>query len=81
MHSGTDKSVVAVNLISFSNNLQIVSTIFQNYPVSSTTTQYYVTFGVALAAQKWYEIQMFPNVIPGALTPAVTLPFYGLIQI
>ena len=81
MHSGTDKSVVAVNLISFSNNLQIVSTIFQNYPVSSTTTQYYVTFGVALAAQKWYEIQMFPNVIPGALTPPVTLPFYGLIQI
>lgn len=81
IHSGTDKSVVKVKLISFSNNLEIVSTACKNYPTGSTTTLYYVTFGVALTASKWYEIQLFPDVIPGSLTPAISLPFYGLIQI
>lgn len=81
IHSGTDKRVVKVKLISFSNNLQIVSTTCQDYPSGSTTTQYYVTFGVALTAGKWYQVQLFPDVIPGSLTPAVSLPYYGLIQI
>lgn len=81
LHSGTDKSVVKAKLISFSNNLEIVSTYCSNYPVGSTTTLYYVTFGVSLTAQKWYEIQLFPDVIPGSLSPAVSLPFNGLIQI
>lgn len=48
LHSGTDKTVVKVKLISFSNNLEIVSTACKDYPASSTTTLYYVTFGVPL---------------------------------
>lgn len=43
-----------IKLISFSNNLEIVSTYCTNFPVSSTNTLYYVTFGVALTANKWY---------------------------
>ncbi len=54
IHSSNDKSVVKVNLISFSNNLQVASTYCQNFPAGSTDTLYYVTFGVSLTAQKWY---------------------------
>lgn len=54
IHASNDKSVVKVNLISFSNNLQVASTACQNYPTGSTDTLYYVTFGVSLTAQKWY---------------------------
>jgi hypothetical protein len=54
IHSGTDKSVVMIKLISFSNNLEIVSTYCEKFPETSTDTLYYVTFGVALTANKWY---------------------------
>ncbi len=54
IHSGTDKSVVMIKLISFSNNLEIVSTYCQNFPIASSDTLYYVTFGVTLTANKWY---------------------------
>lgn len=76
IHSGTDKTAVVVKLISFSNSLEIVETNFLDYPASSTDSEYYVTFGVALSPNKWYEIQMYPNA-----DPVVSLPFHGLIQV
>ena len=60
IHTGTDKTLVKANLISYSNNLQIVSTNFIAQVVDSNPI-YYVTFGHALTANKWYEIQITPN--------------------
>ena len=75
IHSGTDKSALAVKLISFSNNLEIVETVFDD-STNAADSEYYVTFGVSMTKMKWYEIQIFPNQVP-----AVSYPYHGLIQL
>lgn len=75
IHTASLKSALTVKLISFSNNLEIVDL---NFPTAmdNTDKNYYISFGVSLTANKWYEIQIFPN-----LVPAETFPYFGLIQI
>ena len=75
IHAGTSKSALSVKLISFSNNLEIVEQPFDS-STDDTNPDYYVTFGVDLTAKKWYEIQIFPNMVP-----AETFPYHGLVQV
>lgn len=61
LHSSTDKTKVLVTLISSENNYQITQVACSASPVG-TTGDYYVSFGSALTAGKWYQIQVYPNV-------------------
>jgi len=51
----TFKTEVVVNLISFSNNLQVATAICVNENVVGTTV-YHVTFGYAMQPNTWYQI-------------------------
>lgn len=60
------KTEIVANLISFSNNLQVATTTCVTDV--SVSTILHVTFGYALQANTWYEVQIFPtvNVAAGA---------------
>ena len=53
IHVGSLKSALTAKLISFSNNLEIVE---QNFDIDAdnTDTNYFISFGVAMTAKKWY---------------------------
>ena len=55
-----------MNLISFSNNLQVATT--QGAVDSASATILHVTFGYAMQANTWYEVQIYPTRNP-ASTP------------
>jgi len=71
IHTGT-KDGVKFKLISFSNNNEVASGNCQNYGLLN---RYYLTSGVSLNSNQWYELQLFPNLDP------TTLPFYGTVQL
>lgn len=75
IHSGNIKQALSAKLISFSNNLEVVHKSLDS-TMNGADTNYYVSFGVALTPKKWYEIQIFPNMVP-----AVSFPYHGLIQV
>lgn len=60
LHMGTDKTKVLVTLISNENNYQITS-VACAAAVADTNPIYFVSFGTALTAGKWYQIQVFPS--------------------
>ena len=67
------KTEVVVNLISFSNNLQVATATCVS--VNNGDTVYHVTFGYTIVANTWYELQIYPSVVPG------TMPARNLIQV
>lgn len=71
IHTGT-KDAVKFKLKSFSNNNQVASGNCENYGLLN---RYYLTSGVSLPSNQWYELQLFPNLDP------TTLPFYGTVQL
>jgi hypothetical protein len=60
LHTGTDKTQILVTLISNENNYQITQVSCTASPVDSNG-EYFMTFGSALTAGKWYQIQVYPN--------------------
>lgn len=61
-----------VNLISFSNNLQVATATCVN---EATALTYYVTLGYTMAANTWYELQIYPTKAP------TTMPISYLVQV
>jgi hypothetical protein len=59
----TSKAEITVNLISFSNNLQVATATCTDESVVGTTV-YHVTFGYAMQPNTWYQIQVYPNKNP-----------------
>ena len=60
LHTTTDKTKVLVTLISNENNYQITQVPCAASP-ADTNGEYFVSFGSALTAGKWYQIQVYPN--------------------
>lgn len=69
----TLETEVIVNLISFSNNLQVASAVCTIENAGNYI--YYVTFGYAMQPNTWYEVQIFPTIDP------TTTPSSNLIQV
>jgi hypothetical protein len=59
-------------LISFSNNLQVATATCVN---EATALTYYVSVGYTMAANTWYELQIYPTKAP------TTMPISHLIQV
>lgn len=69
----TAKTEIIVNLISFSNNLQVATAACVADATGSST--YQVSLGYAMQPNTWYELQVYPTKNP------VTTPANSLVQI
>lgn len=70
----TIKTEVTVNLIAFSNNLQVATAACADESDVGTTV-YHVTLGYAMQPMTWYEVQVYPSKNP------VTTPINYLVQV
>lgn len=63
------KTEIKVNLITFSNNLQVATTTCVVDGLGASIL--HVTFGYAMQPNTWYEVQVYPNPTT-ALTPSIS---------
>lgn len=66
-----DKTKIKAKLISFSNNL-VVSEAFVTADGGISDSNYYITFGYEMQANRWYEVQIYPTKDPATI-PSVKL--------